>query len=75
MTKKKDEKEVKEEKNKVEKKVVNKDTPKLYSLEELAEDFGYTQTQMRLIFSVRGIDRNEKLSIEDARKIFKDVMI
>lgn len=65
----------KKEEDKVEKKVVNKEQPKLYSLEELAENFGYTRSQMRLLFSVRGIDKKEKLSIEDAKKRFKDVMI
>jgi len=63
------------EEKKVEKKVVNKEQPKLYSLDELAENFGYTKVQMRLLFSIRGIDKKEKLSIEDAQKRFKDVMI
>ena len=65
----------KKEEDKIEKKVVNKEQPKLYSLEELAENFGYTRSQMRLLFSIRGIDKKEKLSIEDAQKRFKDVMI
>ena len=65
----------KKEKDKSEKKVVNKEQPKLYSLEELAENFGYSKAQMRLLFLIRGIDKKEKLSIEDAQKKFKDVMI
>lgn len=68
-------KEVEKEEDKVEKKVVNKEQPKLYSLEELAEEFGYTKTQMSSVFLIRGIDKNEKISIEDAKEKFKDVMI
>ena len=68
-------KEIKKEKVKVEKKVVNKEQPKLYSLEELAEMFGYNRFQMSSLFSVRGIDKNRKISIEDAKKKFKNVMI
>ena len=81
MAKKKEEKkeeskkEIKNEKVKVEKKVVNKDQPKLYSLEELAEIFGYSKYQMSSLFSIRGIDKNKKISIEDAKKKFKNVMI
>ena len=68
-------KEIKKEKVKVEKKVVNKEQPKLYSLEELAEIFGYSRFQMSSLFSIRGIDKNRKISIEDAKKKFKNVMI
>lgn len=81
MAKKKEEKkdskkeEVKKEKVKVEKKVVNKEQPKLYSLEELAEIFGYSKYQMSSLFLIRGIDKNKKISIEDARNKFKNVMI
>ena len=81
MAKKKEEKkeepkkEIKKEKTKVEKKVVNKDQPKLYSLEELAEIFGYSKYQMSSLFSIRGIDKNKKISIEDAKEKFKNVMI
>ena len=66
---------VKKEVKKVEKKVVKKEQPKLYSLEELAEMFGYTKYQMSSLFSIRGIDKNKKISIEDAKKKFKNVMI
>ena len=65
----------KEEPKKIEKKVVNKEQPKLYSLEELAEIFGYTKFQMSSLFSIRGIDKNRKISIEDAKEKFKNVMI
>lgn len=66
---------IKKEEKKVEKKVVKKEQPKLYSLEELAEIFGYSRFQMSSLFSIRGIDKNKKISIEDARKKFKNVMI
>lgn len=81
MAKKKEEKkdskkeEVKKEKVKVEKKVVNKEQPKLYSLEELAEIFGYNRFQMSSLFSIRGIDKNKKISIEEAKEKFRNVMI
>lgn len=82
MAKKKEKKESKEEvkiekkeKPKIEKKVVNKEPIKLYSLEELAEIFGYSKFQMSSLFLIRGIDKNKKLSIEDAKKKFKNVMI
>lgn len=61
----------KKEENKIEKKVVNKEQPKLYSLEELANIFGYDKIEMSSLFLIRGIDKNEKLSIEDAEKILK----
>lgn len=81
MAKKKEEKreepkkEIKKEIKKVEKKVVKKEQPKLYSLEELAEIFGYSKYQMSSLFSIRGIDKNKKISIEDAKNKFKNVMI
>lgn len=81
MAKKREEKkeqpkeEIKKEIKKVEKKVVKKEQPKLYSLEELAEIFGYSKYQMSSLFSIRGIDKNKKISIEDAKNKFKNVMI
>lgn len=81
MAKKKEEKkeepkkETKKEIKKVEKKVVKKEQPKLYSLEELAEIFGYSKYQMSSLFSIRGIDKSKKISIEDAKNKFKNVMI
>lgn len=69
------EKQDKDDKDKVEKKVVNKDQPKLYSLEELCDIFGIDELQMSSLFLIRGIDKNKKLSIEDAEKKFKNVMI
>ena len=81
MAKKKEEKKeepkttIKKETKKVERKVVKKEQPKLYSLEELAEHFNIDKVQMSSLFLIRGIDENEKLSIEDARKKFENVMI
>ena len=72
---KKEKKDKKKESKKSEKKVVKKEQPKLYSLEELGEIFGYDKFQMSSLFLIRGIDKNKKLSIEDARKKFKNVMI
>ena len=65
----------KQDKDKVEKKVVNKDQPKLYSLEELAQIFHYSRIEMSSLFLIRGIDENERLSIKDAKTKFKNVMI
>lgn len=65
----------KEEPKKIEKKVVNKEQPKLYSLKELCDIFGYDEIQMSSLFLIRGIDKNKKISIEDAKEKFKDVMI
>ena len=81
MAKKKEEKKeepkttIKKETKKVERKVVKKEQPKLYSLEELCDIFGMDELQMSSLFLIRGIDKNEKLSIEDARKKFENVMI
>lgn len=79
MAKKKEEKvsekkEIKEEKVKVERKVVKKEQPKLYSLEELSEIFAYDKIQMSSLFLIRGIDKNKKLSINDAKKEFRNVI-
>lgn len=66
MAKKKDKEE------KIEKKVVKKQEdkqPQLFSLKELADIFGVSVYQMSINFSVRGIDRNKKLSFEEAKKI------
>ena len=73
--KKEEKKEEKKVKNKVEKKVVKKEQPKLYSLEELADMFGYSRYQMSSLFLIRGIDKNKKISIEEAKEKFKNVMI
>lgn len=57
---------------KIEKKVVKEQEdkqPQLFSLKELADIFGVSVYQMSINFSVRGIDRNKKLSLEEAEKI------
>lgn len=59
---------------KVEKKVVNNQKekqPQLFSQEELAPLFGMSRFKLDSLYSIRGIDRNKKLSIEEARKLFK----
>jgi transcriptional antiterminator len=63
----------KAEKTKVEKKIVNKQEdkePQLFSIKELADRFGVSVYQMDSMFSIRGIDRKTKLSLEEARKLF-----
>lgn len=55
-----------------EKKIVNKQSNKnvhKYSLEELADLFGISVLKMRSIYKIRGLDKNEKLSYEEAEKI------
>lgn len=57
---------------KIEKKVVKKPEdkqPQLFSLKELADIFGVSVYQMSINFSVRGIDRSKKISLEEAKKI------
>ena len=57
---------------KIEKKVVKKPEdkqPQLFSLKELADIFGVSVYQMSINFSVRGIDRNKKISLEQAKKL------
>lgn len=80
MARKKDKKTTEEKKEdkqntdkvKIEKKVVKKPEykqPQLFSLKELADIFGVSVYQMSLNFSVRGIDRNKKISLEEAKKM------
>lgn len=69
---KKEPKRQEEKKAKIEKKVVKKPEekqPQLFSLKELADIFGVSVYQMSINFSVRGIDRNKKLSLKEAEKI------
>lgn len=66
------EKQEKEDKSKIEKKVVKKQEdkqPQLFSLKELADIFGVSVYQMSINFSVRGIDKDKKISLEKAKKI------
>ena len=62
---------------KTEKKVVNKQPEKpihKYSLTELADLFGVRVTTMRSMYKVRGIDKKEKLSYEEACKKFNNIV-
>ena len=57
---------------KIEKKVVKEQEdkqPQLFSLKELADIFGVSVYQMGINFSVRGIDKSKKISLEEAEKI------
>ncbi len=59
---------------KVEKKVVNKQKekqPQLFSQEELAHLLGLSKFQLDSLYSIRGIERHKKMSLEEARKLFK----
>ena len=69
---KKTKKQEKKKEVKIEKKVVKKPEdkqPQLFSLKELADIFGVSVYQMSINFSVRGIDRNKKISLEQAKKL------
>ena len=62
----------KSKEEKIEKKVVKKQEdkqPQLFSLKELADIFGVSVYQMSINFSVRGIDRRKKISLEEVEKI------
>jgi len=64
-------------KEKTEKKVINKKTEKSihkYTLEELADIFGISITTMRTMYKIRGLNREEKLSYDEASKKFNNVM-
>ena len=56
-----------------EKKVVNKEQPKLFSQEELAHLLGMSKYQLDSLYSIRGIDRKTKMSLEDAREMLKKI--
>ena len=56
-------------KEKTEKKVVNKQPERSihkYSLSELADLFGVSITTMRSMYIIRGLDKEEKLSYDEA---------
>lgn len=64
-------------KTKTEKKVVKKQPEikeHLYSLEELSDLFGVSILTMRSMYSIRGIDKKEKLSYNEASKKFSNIM-
>ncbi len=54
-----------------EKKIVNKQSNKnihKYSLEELADLFSVSILTMRSMYKIRGLDKKEKLSYEEAKQ-------
>lgn len=64
-------------KEKTEKKVVNKQPEKpihKYSLNELADLFGVSITTMRSMYKIRGLDKNEKFSYDEANKKFNNIV-
>ena len=72
----KEETEVAVETNKVEKRVTKKQPKndiRLYSLEELARLMGLGIPQMRSLYLIRGLDKNEKLSLQEAYDKFKTI--
>lgn len=48
--------------------------PELYSQDELAPMLGMSKYQLDSLYSIRGINRNKKMSLEEARKQFKRVI-
>lgn len=66
---------VKKEEN--EKKIKNKPSKKTihkYSLEELADLFGVRITTMRSIYKIRGLNKDEKLSYDEAVKKINNIV-
>ena len=64
-------------KQETEKKVVNKQSQKpihKYSLTELADIFGVSITTMRSMYKIRGLDKEEKLSYDEASKKFNNIV-
>lgn len=64
-------------KEKTEKKVVNKQPKKTihkYSLNELADLFGVSITSMRSMYKIRGLDKDEKFSYDEANKKFNNIV-
>lgn len=45
-----------------------------YSLNELADLFGVSITTMRSMYKIRGLDKEEKLSYDEASKKFNNIM-
>lgn len=63
-------------KEKTEKRVVNKEPEKSihkYSLEELADIFSLNITTMRTLYKIRGLNKDEKLSYDEAYEKFKNI--
>ncbi len=60
-----------------EKKLENKQPKKpihKYSLNELADLFGVSITTMRSMYKIRGLDKEEKLSYDEASKKFNNIV-
>ena len=75
----KDDKEKKQDEKKVEKKVTKKIkksniSPQKYTLNELADLFGVSITTMRSMYKVRGIDKKEKFSFDEAFEKFSNIV-
>ncbi len=82
MTDEKSNKKVKKDKSKPKetpKKSIPKKTkpiqPHLYSLEELSDFFGLSVYKMSSLYRIRGIDKNVKMGLEEAREKFKNIRI
>ena len=45
-----------------------------YSLNELADLFGVSITTMRSMYKIRGLDKEEKLSYDEASKKFNNIV-
>lgn len=61
---------------KIEKKVDNNQKDKnvqLFSQEELANLLGLSKYQLDSLYSIRGIDRQTKLGLKEARELFKNI--
>lgn len=64
-------------KDKTEKRVVNEQPKKnvhKYSLNELSDLFGVSITTMRSMYKIRGLDKKEKLSYDEANKKFNNIV-
>ena len=72
----KEKKEVAKENKKVEKRVTKKQPKKqkrLYSLKELSDLLGLSVSQMKSLYLRRGLDINDKLSLEEAYEKFNTI--
>lgn len=79
----KDDKEKKQDEKKDEKKVEKKVTKKIkksnispqkYTLNELADLFGVSVMTMRSMYKIRGIDKKEKFSYDEAFEKFSNIV-
>ena len=60
-----------------EKRIVNKQSERTihkYSLNELADMFGVSVTTMRSMYKIRGLDKDEEFSFEEAREKFDNIV-